>query len=118
MDDAAPRGLLRVSTGLVGTTATIEVFGEIDQVSVAELDARLRRVTGIRSVLTVVVDLNGVGYLGSAGLALLRLHHHRCAADGIEFVVAAGNRAVLRPLEVSALDTLLTVRRGTPRESN
>lgn len=117
MDDAAHRGLLRVSSRLAGTTAIVEVSGEIDQVTVTDLDTYLRRVTGTRSVLTVVVDLDAVSYLGSAGLSLLQLHHHRCAADGIEFVVVAGNRAVLRPLEVTGLDTVLTVRRSAPHQS-
>ena len=114
MDDAVHHGLLRVTSRLAGTTATVEVSGEIDQVTVTELDAYLRRVTGTRSVLTVVVDLEDVGYLGSAGLSLLQLHHHRCLADGIEFVVVASNRSVLRPLEVAALDRLLTIRQGAP----
>lgn len=58
---------------------------------------------------TVVVDLSEATFLASAGLAAL-VDLHRRAVPEIRFRVVAEEPAVLRPLELSGLTELLTVR--------
>jgi anti-sigma B factor antagonist len=57
----------------------------------------------------VVVDLSRAGFLSSAGLAAL-VDLHRRAAPDTRFRVVAKEPTVLRPLEISGLTDLLTVR--------
>ena len=52
----------------------------------------------------VVVDLNEVGFLGSAGLAELAAAHDTGARQDVRIVLVASTRAVLRPLEVTGLN--------------
>jgi anti-sigma B factor antagonist len=52
----------------------------------------------------VIADLTHVGFVGSAGLnALHRITNHAQAAD-VAFCVVSDQRAVLRPLHMTALD--------------
>ena len=72
----------------------------VTEVVVAILERRPR---------VVVVDLSGAGFLSSAGLAAL-VDLHRRAAPDTRFRVVAKEPTVLRPLEISGLTDLLTVR--------
>jgi anti-anti-sigma factor len=73
---------------------------QLTEVAVAILDRRPRM---------MVVDMSRVSFLASAGLAALVELQRRSAADVAFRVVAAGS-TVVRPLTLSGLDTLITVR--------
>ncbi|MFD7656996.1 STAS domain-containing protein [Actinosynnema sp. NPDC059797] len=51
-----------------------------------------------------VVDLSGVTFLGSSGLALLVEAARNADRCGIRFVLVAGHRAVLRSIQATQLD--------------
>jgi anti-anti-sigma factor len=72
----------------------LEVSGEIDMITAPQLDRVLAdlRVAGAR---VVVVDLGGVGFLGSSGLAVL-VNAHRALPPGRSLCVVAPARAVYR----------------------
>jgi len=54
-----------------------------------------------------VVDLVGVTFLDSAGLCVLAAAHRTAAARGIGMQVLAASRAVIRPLQITGLWSLL-----------
>ncbi|MCC8242685.1 STAS domain-containing protein [Saccharothrix luteola] len=69
------------------------VAGEIDSHSVTpvevELSAQLDRRPG-----ALVLDLNAVGFMASAGVTMLLNAHHHAAANGVSLaVVARGSRS-------------------------
>jgi anti-sigma B factor antagonist len=94
----------------VTTTATatvLKVAGEID----AAVSGRLTELlaTAVDAGLPVVADLSGVTFCDSTGLTAL-IHAHRAAeAAGTKFVIATGQRAVLRPLSLLGLTELLEI---------
>ncbi len=56
----------------------------------------------------LVLDLSNLDFMSSAGLALLVTHHEQCAKRGSRLWVVTGeNRRVLRPVQISGLDTVL-----------
>lgn len=55
----------------------------------------------------VVLDLAGVDFIDSAGLALLVRAHARCARDGRGFAVAATSQPVRIILELTGLEAVL-----------
>jgi anti-sigma B factor antagonist len=55
----------------------------------------------------VVLDLGGVDFMGSVGIAMLVNCHHRAARLRVPFAVVANTRAVLRPLQISQVDAAL-----------
>ena len=88
----------------------VTVSGEVDMDTAAELEDTLLTAAGHASrTLPLVLDLGGVGFLGSAGINAMITCHHRCSADGTSFVVAAPPRSVARVLRITAVDTVLTV---------
>ncbi|ONI92712.1 hypothetical protein ALI22I_02455 [Saccharothrix sp. ALI-22-I] len=88
--------------------AVTRVIGEVDLAGVdlirAELDAQLERRPPV-----LVVELSEVTVLGSLGIAALIDGHYRAQAAGVEFVVVASHRSVIRPLQLTEVDRLLTV---------
>lgn len=91
------------------TAVVVRVTGELDTLTAPAVDAQL---TAAQAELTapaaVVLDLSGLRFMSSAGLALLATHHERCAEQGNRLlVVTGGNRSVLRPVSITGLDTML-----------
>ncbi|GAB3347589.1 STAS domain-containing protein [Modestobacter lapidis] len=107
--------LLRV-TALPGGDrgrVVVEVVGEIDQQTVPLLEACLHTQTGRRGPRTLVVDLTGVSFFGGTGLAALARARKHCLTRGGRLVVrCAGRRAVLRPLHLAGLASLVEEEAG------
>jgi anti-sigma B factor antagonist len=88
--------------------AVLHVSGELDTTSAQELALPLQdQLTEANK--TVVVDLGGVRFLGSAGLEALVVGQQRATELGITFVVVASSRAALRPIEATGLDSVFTL---------
>ncbi|MFD1150630.1 anti-sigma factor antagonist [Saccharothrix hoggarensis] len=100
---------IAVETTEVDGLPVTRVTGEVDALGVdllrEELDDQLDRRPRM-----LVADLTGVTVLGSLGIGLLLDAHRRAAADGVEFAVVAAQRAVVRPLRLTEVDRVLTVR--------
>jgi anti-anti-sigma factor len=80
---------------------TVQVRGDIDTSSEAEFRRALREA----AAGTRTLDLTGVAYLGSAGLAVL----FEFAATGLRLRVQAGS-ALAKVMDISGLSRLATVR--------
>ncbi|MDQ2588376.1 anti-sigma factor antagonist [Saccharothrix yanglingensis] len=109
MDIDSGAGLVTVRWTASGDVPVLRVAGEIDAGSIEvvryESSAWLEEATS-----DLVLDLDGVTFLASPGLALVvqaAEHARRC---GAAFVVAAGHRAVLRPLQATGLDKVFDIR--------
>lgn len=103
-------GLLQVSYEAVDGAAVIHAAGEVDMATRERLDLQLQ---GAESQETtpalVVLDLTGVRFLASTGLSLLVDHHETCAEVGSRLIVVATGRTVLRPIQLTGLDSFLTI---------
>lgn len=87
-------------------TRVLAVSGEIDEAeATAFQDAAIELLHEHRSV---VLDLSGVTFLASRGIAaLVRVQRAADDADAaLTVVTGPGNRAVLRPLQITAVDSL------------
>jgi anti-sigma B factor antagonist len=81
--------------------ATAERFRAAAEAAVARLGER-----------RLVIDLSGVEFLGTAGLAVLVGIHHALAAAGPLRIVTGGAQIVIRPIQVSGLDRLWRLHHG------
>lgn len=86
------------------------VAGEIDRIAdgspvLAAVDALRERPSA-----GLVLDLGAVTFFGSAGINLLVAVVRRLRSANIPLAVVAESRVVLRPLAISGVDALLTVR--------
>jgi anti-sigma B factor antagonist len=62
----------------------------------------------------IVVDLDAVTFLDSAGLCVLAGTHRRAEEDGVRLRVLVSGRAVIRPLQITGLWELLAVEQIEP----
>jgi anti-sigma B factor antagonist len=101
---------LRVEARDVGDTVTVvEVRGDLDTMSAPGFEQWVRdRFTG-RS--DVVVDLDGVGFLASAGIAALMGLRQEADRRGMRVhLTGRDNHAVSRPVEVVGLQARLDLK--------
>ena len=98
---------LSTSTGEDGAV-TVTVVGEVDTFTApvlrSSLDTQLEQ-----QPRELVIDLSGVQFLGSAGLAVLVETQKSAKSRDVELRLVATTRAVTRPLEVTGLIDLFTI---------
>ncbi|MGY1663026.1 STAS domain-containing protein [Geodermatophilus sp. SYSU D00705] len=87
---------------------TVSAAGEVDTFTAPLLRAALE-IQLERQPPELVLDLRGVQFLGSAGLALLVETQKAAAARDIRLLLIATTRPVTRPLQVTGLLDLFTV---------
>lgn len=89
----------------VAGVALLTVAGEIDTLTAPRFDAALLRLTE-EPAATLVVDLTGVVFLASSGLAVLIEAAHRATASGHVLRLLVRGRPVLRALQITGTDRL------------
>jgi anti-sigma B factor antagonist len=110
-------------TGFVGTDGGLEVSiahprdglavlsvgGEIDTLTTTQLETALAELFATSGDGRFVVDLSGVTFLASSGLAVLIRASQLSEARGARLRLVTTTRAVRRPLEVTGCDQLFDV---------
>ncbi len=91
---------------LTGGAAVLAVVGEIDTLTAPPLEQALRELLDDTGADVLVIDLTGVTFLASSGLAALIQGAHRAADRNVTLRLVPGSRAVRRPLEVTGSDQL------------
>ncbi len=92
------------TTATAGGVPLISVAGEVDLATAPQLEHAVSAVTDITAGM--IIDFTAVGFLSSTGLSVLIAAHKRTA--GRIVLVATGN-AVLRSLQTTHLDSLISV---------
>ncbi|WP_051022565.1 STAS domain-containing protein [Nocardia pneumoniae] len=102
--ESAPRAL-EVQVRSADDAVIVTVHGEIDMASAPRLQSALDE--ALRNAPpAVVVDMSNVGFLGSAGLSVLVAASEAAGSGALRVVPSDAAR---RPIELTALDRLLTV---------
>ncbi|PXY21979.1 anti-sigma factor antagonist [Prauserella flavalba] len=86
------------------------VSGEVDLLSAPELRKWIQDEVSPPSGL--VLDLDGIGFLGSAGLSVLAELTERSLGERLRWAIVATSRVVLRPLEATGLAAQMPVYAG------
>ncbi|TKJ32628.1 STAS domain-containing protein [Blastococcus sp. CCUG 61487] len=112
--DAPFDDVITLSTSTEDGVVTVTVVGEVDTFTApvlrSTLDTQLEQ-----SPQELVIDLSGVQFLGSAGLAVLVETQKSARAREVGLRLIATTRAVTRPLEVTGLIDLFTIADSTAR---
>jgi anti-sigma B factor antagonist len=118
-DDPADRpwsavGGLHIAVEVLDNAASVVVLrvsGEIDMLTAPELAGHLETRLGGQTQPDgiVVLDLTGVTFLGSAGLAVLATARNSAVARNLDLRLIATTHEVLRPLELTGLHQVLTI---------
>lgn len=106
--DSARAGQLGLTTrGAADGVAVVAVSGEVDMLTAPQLRAAV--LPHLDANGTLVLDLSGVSFLGSAGLAVLVEASQHAQRRGSQFRVVAVERAVTRPLAATGLGEVFSV---------
>ena len=104
-----PPALQVVATDVSESVAVVEVRGDLDTMTASGFDGWVRAL--LEGHHDVVVDLDGVAFLASAGIAVLIGLRQDTARRGVRLHLTGGrNRAVSRPLQVLGLAGVLDLR--------
>jgi anti-anti-sigma factor len=109
--------LLVVDSEVRPEAVLVHVEGEIDSSTASELRSQLESAlqqAGGHDSRLLIIDLQGVTYFGSAGLNAVLDCHKRGLRGGISVRLVAENELVVRPIEVTNLDSLLDLYRSLP----
>ncbi|HWE91814.1 MAG TPA: anti-sigma factor antagonist [Pseudonocardiaceae bacterium] len=105
-DFAVPATIDVVVQRLDGVTV-VAVSGELDMLTAPTLKSSLTE--QVDDAPAVVVDLNGVTFLGSAGLATLVGALHQAERRAVPLFLSATSHSVLRPLIATGLSEIFPV---------
>lgn len=86
--------------------AVLTVDGEIDTLTAPPLERAVGELLATPAITVLAIDLCGVTFLASSGLAVLIRSAHHAAELGLRLRLVLGSRAVRRPLEVTGSDQL------------
>ncbi len=100
---------LTIETAKDGEYYRVTAKGDIDLYSSPELRSAILK--AIKRKEGVAIDLSGVGYMDSSGVATLVEGLKSCAANHQEFVIERPSDAVVKVLQLARLDTLFKLRR-------
>jgi anti-sigma B factor antagonist len=91
-----------------GSTTIVEVYGDVDIYTAPEVRSALR--AALTAELShLVVDLSGVGFLDSTGLAAVFSAWRAASRSRIALSVVVESDDVRRPFEVSGMTELLPI---------
>jgi anti-anti-sigma factor len=107
----------QVGTWVEESKAIVFVWGEVDCATAPRLARTLAEMTE-EGRLNLVVDLSGVYFMDSTGLAVLAVAHKRLQQAGGGLVLAGPTSAVRRSLEITGLDQMMPVTDALPKVSS
>jgi len=80
--------------------------GEVDLLTAGKVESAIK--TEIVAAPPALIDMTGLSFLDSAGLAMLA-REHMMAGWQMAFRVAVTHRGVIAPIRLTAMDRLLTM---------
>lgn len=98
--------LVTVTVSTSDTVVRVAAAGEVNSTSAPVLREQIDAVID-SGAPEFVVDLVQVTFLDSAGLCVLAAAHRRAGERGMRMRVLASSRAVIRPLQITGLWSLL-----------
>ena len=91
-------------------TTLLVLRGDLDLSTAAQLREALVEVIGEGA--RIVIDMEALDFLDSAGLGILVGGLKRARTHGGELELVCSNRAVLKPIEITGLDRVFTIHRA------
>jgi anti-sigma B factor antagonist len=101
---------LNITVERHNATTLVVLRGDLDLATAPDLRECLVEV--IDEGARIVIDLEAVDFLDSAGLGILVGGLKRARTAGGELELVCSSREVLRPLEITGLDRLFTIHSG------
>ena len=98
---------MTINKKLEGTELTIELEGRLDTTTAPDLEAEVKASTA--GLTKLVLDLEKLEYMSSAGLRVLLSTQKSMTAQGGELVVRKVNETIMEVFEVTGFSDILTI---------
>jgi anti-sigma B factor antagonist len=109
-DETLPAGVVEVRVeDITGESLVVRVAGEIDIATAPALGVALTRACARADGQRLVVDLNAVEFLGSAGLRVLVETLKLGRRCGVPFALSRPHRQARRAIQIAGLDALMPI---------
>lgn len=108
-EDVVAEQVIDLQVERKGDTAVVRVGGEVDMLTTPLLGACLTEQLQSDDLTLLVLDMRGVGFLGSSGLAALVTARDEAGARSIGLRLVSADHAVLRPLTATGLAELFDI---------
>jgi len=108
------RALFAVETEYAGRCARMALRGELDLATVTLLDDELRLVWE-RDLRRIEVDLRGLTFVGSSGIAALLALNSRAQRAGVALTLVRGPVQVQRIFELTGIESQFSFRDASAR---
>lgn len=102
-------GILELRREVSGRAVVVHAAGEVDLVSAPQLAAELTKAAEDVSTQPFVLDLTGITFIASSGLAVLVEHHQRGLRTNHDLRIVVGTSVVARAINRTGLDQFLPV---------
>jgi anti-sigma B factor antagonist len=107
-EDVVAEQVIDLDVDRRGDTVIVRVGGEVDMLTTPMLSACLIEQLQTDPAM-LVLDLRGVGFLGSSGLAALVTARDEAGNRGVTLRLVSADHAVLRPLTATGLTDLFDI---------
>jgi anti-sigma B factor antagonist len=108
---------LTVTTSAEGATTVLEVSGEVDIGTAPVLRETFLRLLDQDEVPAVVLDMSGVAFCDSSGLAVLLMGARRWQAEGKRFALRSPSQTLARLIDLTGVRRAFEFEEGGSRES-
>jgi anti-sigma B factor antagonist len=98
---------LSVDSVVRATSIDIALAGELDMAAAFRLEPELERLVATRGIDAVVLDLDDVGFLDSAGIGVLLSIRDQARRQGLDFRIGRMSEPVRRVLDATATRSAL-----------
>ena len=95
---------LELSKHVADGHTVVELRGELDVSTAADLRERLLAIFGEDRTSSIILDLSGLGFMDSTGISVLLAAEERAIQLGGALFLVAPQKAVARVLHVTSLD--------------
>ena len=96
---------MKIEKNLNGSEAVLAMEGRLDTTTAPELEAEIKSLTGIE---TLILDMKGLEYLSSAGLRVLLAAQKTMNTQG-KMIVKNVNETIMEVFEITGFADILTI---------
>ena len=96
---------MKIEKHLNGSEAVLAMEGRLDTTTAPELEAEIKSLTGIE---TLILDMKGLEYLSSAGLRVLLAAQKTMNTQG-KMIVKNVNETIMEVFEITGFADILTI---------
>lgn len=94
---------------VIKDTLMVQVDGEMDMLVADQLRREIDRVIGSRRINSLIMDLNSVTFIDSAGIGVILGRYKKISAAGGRMYIIRPRPAVQKILELAGVNKLVTI---------